>query len=56
MPIETVGEVVVGALEIADGAPLNVPEPPKRGRIRRRLYWAIIFAGFILAIVTYTLD
>jgi hypothetical protein len=56
MPIETVGEGVVGALEVADAAPLNVPEPPKRGRVRRFLYWAMIVAGFVFAIISYTLD
>jgi hypothetical protein len=53
MPVEAVGEVIGAAVEIVADAVLDVPEPPKRGRLRRILYWSVIalISGSLLFVI-----
>jgi len=54
MPIDAVGEVVGAAVEIAIEAVVDIPEPRKRSRVRRILYWSIMaLIGGVLLVVVY---
>jgi hypothetical protein len=46
MPADALGEVVGAAVELAAELVSAPPEPPKRGRLRRLLYWSVV-AGLI---------
>lgn len=56
MPIDAIGEVVGAAVEIA--AEAAVTGPPKRGRLRRILWWLIItlVGGFLFFAVYLVLS
>jgi len=58
MPIDAAGEVVIAALEVVAEAALDIPEPSKRSRLRRFIYWSVLtlVVGFLLAAIYLALS